>query len=298
MASEALKLRGTRTRAGDGRRFSLTSPRRKPIRTVSTVILSVIAAAFALPFLWLLWASVNKGAGATLGSQVNLSLTNYAAVLNWDTLYKPVINSLYLAGGAAILTSIMASLAAYPLSRYAMRFRKQFLYGVVFATGLPVSALMVPVYALFAHFQLTDSLVATTFFMTAISLPFAIWLMKNFMDGVPVALEEAAWTDGAGWFTSLRYIILPLMAPGIAVVFIFTFVLQWGDFFIPFILLVDPDKLPASVTIYTFFNGYGQAAYGQLAAFSVLYTAPVVVLYLLMSRFLGGAFSFTGAVKG
>jgi multiple sugar transport system permease protein len=299
MVSEALPTRQSgRTQQRGGGRFSLTSPRRRPIHAVSTVILAVVAVAFALPFLWLLWASINKGAGPTLGSDVNLSLTNYDAILNWSTLYKPVINSLYLAGGAAVLTSVMASLAAYPLSRYRMRFRRQFLYGLVFTTGLPISALMVPVYALFAHFQLTDSLPATTAFMTATSLPFAIWLMKNFMDGVPVALEEAAWTDGAGWFASLRYIVLPLMAPGIAVVFIFTFVVQWGDFFVPFILLIDPDKLPASVTIYTFFSGYGQAAYGQLAAFSVLYTAPVVVLYLVMSRFLGGAFSFTGAVKG
>jgi multiple sugar transport system permease protein len=291
-------IQGPARQLSRGRRFSLTAPRRKPIRTVSTLILIVVAVAFALPFLWLLYASVDKGAGATLGSDVNLSLSNFSAILNWDTLYKPVINSLYLAGGAAIATSIMAALAAYPLSRYAMRFRKHFLYILVFSTGLPISAMMVPVYSLYAHFQLTDSLPATAAFMTATSLPFAIWLMKNFMDGVPISLEEAAWTDGAGWLASLRYIILPLMAPGIAVVFIFVFVLQWGDFFVPFILLVDPSKLPASVTIYTFFSGYGQAAYGQLAAFSVLYTAPVVVLYLVMSRFLGGSFSFTGAVKG
>jgi multiple sugar transport system permease protein len=161
MTSAAIQSQSaTRTQRGQGHRFSLTSPRRKPIRLVSTVVLSIIAVAFALPFLWLVWASVNKGAGATLGSDVNLSLSNYDAILNWDTLYQPVINSLYLAGGAAILTSIMASLAAYPLSRYAMRFRKQFLYGLVFTTGLPVTALMVPVYALFAHFQLTDSLIA------------------------------------------------------------------------------------------------------------------------------------------
>jgi multiple sugar transport system permease protein len=75
-------------------------------------------------------------------------------------------------------------------------------------------------------------------------------------------------------------------------------VLQWGNFFVPFILLLSPEKQPASVTIYTFFSQYGQVAYGQLAAFSILYTAPVVALYSALSKVFGGAFSLTGAVKG
>ncbi|MEV0561811.1 carbohydrate ABC transporter permease [Dactylosporangium sp. NPDC050588] len=135
-------------------------------------------------------------------------------------------------------------------------------------------------------------------FMSASSLPFAVWMMKNFMDSVPVSLEEAAWTDGAGWLQSLRRIVLPLMVPGLTVVLIFTFVLQWGNFFVPFILLLSHEKQPASVTIYTFFTQYGAVAYGRLAAFSILYTAPVVLLYSALSKVLGGAFSLTGAVKG
>jgi multiple sugar transport system permease protein len=280
------------------RPFSITAARRRPARVMSTAVLVVVGLAFALPFLWLVVASFQPGAGSSISTDWHLSLDNYQAVVNWQTLIQPMINSLILAGGAAIATSVLASLAAYPLSRYNLRFRRPFLYVIIFSTGLPISAIMVPVYSLFAHFQLTDSLPATTAFMTASSLPFAIWLMKNFMDGVPISLEEAAWMDGAGWFAALRYIVLPLMAPGVAVVFIFVFVLQWGDFFVPFILLIDPSKLPASVTIYSFFSDYGQAAYGQLAAFSILYTAPVVCLYLVLSRFLGGSFSLTGAVKG
>jgi ABC-type molybdate transport system permease subunit len=191
-----------------------------------------------------------------------------------------------------------ADQAAYPLSRYQLRFRKPFLYTILFATGLPITAVMVPVYSLYARYNLTDSIPATILFMTASSLPFGIWMTKNFMDGVPISLEEAAWTDGANWFQSLCRIVLPLMAPGLIVVFIFTFVLEWGNFFVPFILLLSPDKQPASVTIYTFFSQYGEVAYGQLAAFSILYAAPVILLYGALSKFLGGAFSLTGAVKG
>ncbi|MEV0135655.1 hypothetical protein AB0H83_45315 [Dactylosporangium sp. NPDC050688] len=88
------------------------------------------------------------------------------------------------------------------------------------------------------------------------------------------------------------------MVPGLTVVLLFTFVLQWGNFFVPHILLLSPEKQPAAVPIYTFFSQYGQVAYGQLAAFSILHTAPVLLLYPALSKVLGEAFSLTGAVKG
>jgi multiple sugar transport system permease protein len=115
---------------------------------------------------------------------------------------------------------------------------------------------------------------------------------------VPISLEEASWVDGATPMRALRHIVVPLIAPGMSVVLIFTFIQAWGNFFVPFILLQSPEKLPASVTVFTFFGQYGGVAYGQLAAYSVLYSTPVVVLYLIVSRAMGGAFRFAGAAKG
>jgi multiple sugar transport system permease protein len=179
-----------------------------------------------------------------------------------------------------------------------MRFRKPFLYTIVFSTGLPITAILVPVYSMFARFNLVDNVPAVIFFMTATALPFGIWLTKGFMDGVPIELEQAAWVDGASWLSSLRRIVVPLMMPGLVVIVIFTFVVQWGNFFVPFILLQSQDKLPAAVTIYNFFNQYGDVYYGQLAAFSVLYTLPAMGLWIVLGTFLRGKFSFGGAVKG
>ena len=136
-----------------------------------------------------------------------------------------------------------------------------------------------------------------TFVTAATSLPIAIWMTKNFMDGVPLSLEEAAWVDGASPAQALRSVVLPLIAPGMGVVGIFTFITAWGNFFVPFVLLLDPAKQPASVGVYTFFGQGGLIAYGQLAAYSILYTAPVIALYLVVSRSLGGAFALTGAIK-
>lgn len=285
--------RGRRSPSG-----GITSPVRGPAALASYAAITVLALAFLAPFTWLVLSSVESGSGLSASPTWHFTLANFKAVLNVNTVFQPMLNSLILSGGTAILTAAASALAAYPLSRYQLRFRKPFLYTILFATGLPITAVMVPVYSLYARYNLTDSIPATILFMTASSLPFGIWMTKNFMDGVPISLEEAAWTDGANWLQSLYRIVLPLMAPGLVVVFIFTFVLEWGNFFVPFILLLSPDKQPASVTIYTFFSQYGQVAYGQLAAFSILYAAPVILLYGALSKFLGGAFSLTGAVKG
>lgn len=276
----------------------LTAPGRGPSRIAVWIALLIVAVAFFLPFLWLVVASIQPGAALSAKVSWHFSTANFAAVLNADTVYRPMLNSFIISACTALITVAVAVLAAYPLSRYRSRFGRVLLYTILFSTGLPITAVMVPVYTLYSQFELTDSVPALILFMSASALPFAIWMMKNFMDGVPISLEEAAWTDGAGWFQSLRRIILPLMVPGLTVVFVFTFVAQWGNFFVPFILLQDPASQPASVTIYTFFSSYGQVAYGQLAAFAILYTAPVVLLYSALSRVFGGAFGLTGAVKG
>jgi multiple sugar transport system permease protein len=276
----------------------LTAPGRGPSRIAVWIALLVIAIAFFLPFVWLIIASVQPGAALSAHIDWHFSGRNFKDVLNVDTVFRPMLNSFVISAGTALITTAAAVLAAYPLSRYRSRFGRILMFSILFSIGLPITAVMVPVYTMYSQFELTDSVPALILFMAASSLPIAIWMMKNFMDSVPVSLEEAAWTDGAGWLQSLRRIVLPLMVPGLTVVFVLTFVLQWGNFFVPFILLQAPESQPASVTIYTFFSTYGQVAYGQLAAFAILYTAPVVLLYSAMSRVFGGAFSLTGAVKG
>lgn len=275
-----------------------TSPRKSAATAVTYLVLTVIGLLFLAPLLWLVLASLNGTATLSVALPRPFTLGNFRQVLTGGTTLEPLLNGLILSGGSGVVTMVAAALAAYPLSRYQMRFKRPFLYVILFATGLPITAIMVPVYAVFVQLNLLDSIPATALFLSATTLPFAIWLMKNFMDGVPINLEEAAWTDGASAMQALRRVVLPLILPGAAVAGIFTFIMSWGNFFVPFILLTSQGKMPASVTIYQFFNQYGQVAYGPLAAYSVLFTVPVVVLYVLVQRTLGGAFNLAGATKG
>ena len=279
-------------------RFRITSPR----KTMSTIgvyfVLALVALFFIAPLLWIVLSSFEPGASIGTNAPLVLSLSNFGAVLNWSTFFQPLINSLILSGSTSAIVVLTSLFAAYPLSRYQMRFRKAFLYTIIFSTGLPITAIMVPVYELFARANLVDNYPALILFLTATSLPFGIWLMKGFMDGVPVDLEQAAWVDGATWVGSLRTIVAPLMMPGIAVITIFTFASVWGNFFVPFILLETQSKFPMAVSIDTFFGQYGAVDYGQLAAYSILYTLPALGLWVVAARFLRGKFTFAGATKG
>jgi len=272
--------------------------RRNSRRYAADAGLLFVAAAFVLPLAWVLLSSVDPKADLLVKVPDGVTLDNFDAVLKPDITFTPLLNSLILCGGATLLTVVCAALAAYPLSRFRSRLNRPFLLTILFATSLPITAIMVPVYALFVQVDLIDTMQGTIFFFAASQLPFAIWLMKNFMDGVPKELEEAAWTDGASSFQSLLRIVLPLMGPGVAVVTVFSFVMMWGNFFVPFMLLLTPDQMPASVSINDFFGNRGTVVYGQLAAFSIIYSTPVVLLYVLVARRLGGGFALGGAVKG
>jgi multiple sugar transport system permease protein len=274
------------------------SSRRTSRRLAADAGLLVVAAAFVLPLAWVVLSSLDTKADLKVKVPDGITLDNFDAVLTPEITFTPLLNSLLLCGGGTILTVVCAALAAYPLSRFKSRLNRPFMLTILFATSLPITAIMVPVYALFVQVDLIDTMQGTIFFFAASQLPFAIWLMKNFMDGVPKELEEAAWTDGASSFQSLLRIVLPLMGPGVAVVTVFSFVMMWGNFFVPFMLLLTPEQMPASVSINDFFGNKGTVIYGQLAAFSIIYSTPVILLYVLVSKKLGGGFALGGAVKG
>jgi multiple sugar transport system permease protein len=276
----------------------MAAPGARVTRVLSNLVLVVVGLCFLLPLGWIVLASVDANATLVVDIPDEVTFANFAAVMTPEQTWVPLANAFLLSAGAGVVTLLASVLAAYPLSRYRMRFNKPFLYAVLFGTCLPITAMMVPVYSLFVRLNLLDSLPGTIFFMAATSLPMALWMTKNFMDSVPVSLEEAAWTDGASAMTTLRRIVLPLMRPGIAVVFIFVFIQAWGNFFVPFVLLLSPQKQPAAVSIFAFFGQYGSVAYGQLAAYSMLYSLPVIALYVLVSRISGSGFSLAGAVKG
>jgi len=277
---------------------STAAPTRAATRFWATLVLVIIGLLFAVPLLWVVLASVDSAAGYQVKIPTAPTLSNFTDILTPDLTLRPLLNSVLMSTGAAVVTVVASIFAAYPLSRYRSRFNGPFLYSVLFASCLPITAIMVPVYSLFVQLKLIDQPWAVALFLAASSLPMALWMTKTFMDSVPVSLEEAAWVDGASAMSALLRIVVPLMRPALSVVFVFVFLQAWGNFFVPFVLLYSPDYQPAAVSIYSFFGQYGTVAYGRLAAYSIIYSVPVLGLYLLVTRGLGGTFALSGAVKG
>lgn len=277
----------------------MNAKQRKMIyRIMPYTILTLIGICFLLPLLWVLVASIDSNAMQSLKIPTRLTGNNYVEVITSPENQRAFLIGLIISVGQAVLVVLLALLAAYPLSRYQMKYKKPFMLTILFMTSLPITAVMVPVYQLFLGLKLYDSIFGVILFYVASSMPYGIWLMKNFMDSVPNDLEEAAWVDGASVFTGIRKVIAPLMVPGICTVAIFTFSGSWGNFFVPYILLQSPEKFPASLKLYQFFGQYGMVDYGSLAAFSVLYSIPAIIMYILSQQFMSKGFGLQGGTKG
>ena len=266
--------------------------------TVHYIVLAFISVLFLVPLLWMLMASIDTQAVQALRIPQDPSFDNFANILGNEGIRRSFVNGFILSGGQATLVVLISILAAYPLSRFRMRGKKAAMMSILFLTSLPITAVIVPVYQLFLRLRFLNSIPMVMLYLTAASLPFGIWMMKNFIDAVPIDLEEAAWVDGCSSWQGIQKVIAPLMLPGICTVAIFTFTVSWGNFFVPFMLIHTQDRLPSSVTIFQFFGQFGMIDFGRLAAFSVLQTMPVAFLYALSQAYMSKGFSMGGATKG
>jgi multiple sugar transport system permease protein len=273
---------------------------RYPRLTAGGILVNVAGAllfiAFLAPALWLISASLNSQASWNT-AWPHFTAHNYTSLLNASDM-KPFLNSLYLSVIATGVSTVLAVLAAYPLSRLWFPFKRTTMLGVLFISGLPILIVLVPTYEMFVQLGLINSLFWTGMFLAASSLPFAIWLMKNFIDGVPLELEEAARLEGAGTLRVLWRIIVPLTLPGIAVTSLLTFIAAWGSFVIPLILNLNPNDTPGAVALFQFQSATTGVRIGPLAAYCVLFSLPVLTLYLVAARQLRGSFTFAGGLRG
>jgi multiple sugar transport system permease protein len=261
----------------------------------SNALLGLLGLAFLLPLIWVVLASIDSHAGA--GVRVpNPTIHHYSSLVHESRL-RPFYNSLYLAGVSTIVSTVLGLFAAYALSRRHIPFKRTLMLVILFMSGLPVTMLLVPVYQMFVRFEWLNSMFWTSMFIAASSLPFTIWLLKNFIDQVPRELEEAAAIEGTSNLQIVLRVVIPLATPGILVTSLVAFINAWGAFVIPLVLDSNPNDTPGSIAIYQFLTENGQIHFGDLAAYSVLFAVPVVILYLVASRRISGAFTFAGGIK-
>lgn len=263
--------------------------------------LLVVLLFFGIPLLWILSLSLRTQEDI-LVTTVNPvpespTLGNYGEVLSSAQFPRFLFNSALLSLMGSLGAMLVAAPAAYAFSRMVFRGRKALLIGVLALQMISPLVLAFPLYRYFASLGLLDSIPVTGLVYIAILMPLATWMLKGFFDGIPTELDDAALIDGASRWTAFRRVILPVALPSLTAVFVIAALLAWAEFVVPFILLSDPSNLPISVGILNFQGNYATNATGILAAGSVLAIAPAILLFVVLQRYIVGAF-VAGALKG
>jgi multiple sugar transport system permease protein len=257
--------------------------------------IAVVTAFFALPMLWLVSAPFDSTPGLT-PTVPDFTLRNFRALRDNPYALRSLWNSTVLAGGTAVLAVICAALAAYSLSRVRIPGRDGLLYVLLLLSSIVTgTAAMVPLFLLMFQLNLIDNRAGVVLVLTGGLLPAAIFILKDFMDAIPRSYEESARVFGASPLQILRDVVVPVVRPGLATIAVWAVVNVWGNFLIPFILLLNPDKQPAAVVMRTFYTEGGQPNLALISTFSLAYSVPVVAMYLFVNRRYG--FRFHGGIK-
>lgn len=265
-------------------------------RILFYVLIGLCTSFFALPLLWLLSAPFDATPTYAVRPPRQFSLDSFGAILDNRYAVRSLVNSTLLSLGTMAIVVVAAALAAYALSRARVPGRDALLYGLLLLSSVVTgTAAMVPIFLLIFQLGLIDTNFGVILVLSGGLLPAAIFLLKDFIDTVPRSYEESARVFGASPLQILRQIVVPVARPGLATIGVWTAVQVWGSFLTPFILLRNPDKQPAAVLVRTFYTEGGSPNLGLIAAFSLLYSIPVVVMFLFAwSRY---GFRFHGGIK-
>jgi multiple sugar transport system permease protein len=259
------------------------------------VLIAVLLAFFTIPLLWL--ASAPFTSDPTYQVRMpDFTSENWTAILDNPYALGSLWNSFVLAAGTAVLVVVFAALAAYALSRVRLPGRDALLYTLLLLSSIITgTAAMVPLFQLAVALGLIDSQFGLILILTGGLLPAAIFMMKDFMDSTPKSYEESARVFGASPLQIVRHVVVPLVRPGLATIAVWAVANVWGNFLMPYLLLSDVEKQPAAVIMYTLYTEGGQANLKLLSTFGLIYSVPVVLMYLFVSKKYG--FRFHGGIK-
>ncbi|GAA2401200.1 carbohydrate ABC transporter permease [Actinomadura vinacea] len=274
---------------------------RRLSRTVRMVLAFATALAAAFPLYWMVNTALTPSDRLFRGDQDALPDLSRAGhllgVLTSDTPFlRWMTNSAIVAIGTSALSLIIATMAAYALSRY--RFHGRGVLGfALFATQmLPEALLVVPLYSLFATLGLLNQLHGLILVNTSFAMPVAVWILKAAIDGVPYEIEESARVDGAGPLTVLRIVVVPVVTPALAAAAVITFFDGWNEYLFATTFMQDADRWVASTGLASFIGEYSTPLDTVFSA-AVLFTVPAVVFFVLVQRRIVSGLT-AGSVKG
>lgn len=228
-----------------------------------------------------------------------LTLNNYRFLWNRDvensgvtrldlmpSVWQAMRTSAIFALAQTVIVTLVAAPAAYALSRFSFAGRENFLRGLLLLHAFPALALTVAMFVQLFYMGLLNNLFGVIMVMSALELPFAIFILKSFFDAVPWDTEMSAVTDGATRFQAFRMVVLPQVKAGLIAVATFTFLRGWEEYVFVKTLLIDSKNLTMSLYLFFVSQDSMGADYGLIAAVGVIYLLPVFILYLFTQKYI------------
>lgn len=264
-----------------------------------TLLMVIISAVMLFPLFWIASISFKPDAEQFLTPPTLIPQTpvllNYYRLLNETNFPMYVTNSAIVALATVALSLVVGCPAAYAMARFKILARPEFTSTVLLTYMFPPILIGIPLFVIFSQLRLSDSYLGLVLAHTTFSLPFVMWMMRDFFLAVPVEIEEAAMVDGCSRLRLLVTIVIPVVRPGLIAAGIFTFMLSWNDYIYSLILLKSESRKTISVGLALFIDSSAIEP-GMMMAGAVIVTIPILIGFMFVQRYLVQGLAM-GAVK-
>ena len=292
-----------------------TTVRSRIYHVISWIILIILAIAFLFPLYWIVTGAFKNGVDINNTKDIawvpsEWVLTNFEKLFNKRSAplfeifgiegpkvpaaFRWLLNTVVMAVTAMLLTCITASMAGYALAKKRFRGRGILFALIVCAMALPKQVILIPLLREMADLNLYDTLWAVI--LPTVGWPFGVFLMKQFAEGIPAEILEAATIDGASELRTFNTIVFPMVKPGVGALAIFTFIHSWNDYFMQLIMLKSNANQTISLGIATL-QAESSVDMGLLMAGAALAAAPIIAVFLVFQKYFTKGITM-GAVKG
>lgn len=265
-----------------------------------TALVVVIIVYSLLPFLWILRSSLESNQALSQATSSFLpkavTLVQYKGLFAVQDFFRPLLNSLFIAGAATLIAVVLGSFAAYALARLPIKGRAVVLGGVLLVSFFPKVGMIGPLFVLFKNIGWINTYQSLIFPYLILCLPIITWILTAFFAQIPVEIEEAAMVDGASILRTIWSCFVPLAMPGIFTAAILGFLLSWNDLLFALSFIQTPNMFTVPLSLISFRNAY-YIQYGQIDAGVVVASVPIALIVVFLQRRIESGLT-TGAVKG
>ncbi|HEX4769117.1 MAG TPA: carbohydrate ABC transporter permease [Lichenihabitans sp.] len=224
------------------------------------------------------------------------TLDNYVDLFGRQSLLLQVANSVFLSVTAVCIAVVVSFLAAFCFSRFKPKGTDFLMFLLLSIRMLPGPAVILPVYLMYAGFGWKDSHLWLVLFYTMFSIPFSVWILKGFLDGVSVRFDETGIVNGGSWFHVIFKVVMPQVRPGLIAAFIFNMIFVWNEFLFNFIIGgVSTQNIPYALAVGTYSDGGVNWTF--IATMTTVYVIPPILLIYFFQKYLLVGMTF-GTVRG